>query len=280
MPGHLFCVFGPSNFQAAAILNFDVKLHPSKNIVQREMVTKESSVPKPLASSRNIQVIISQNQARMRCNWVRMSPAKRFSVTNWWQFAKGSDSTWLKRKICCREIETVAVLCEKFEHLNCITDHSQTRTQSLLGGGREETQRILGRKVRGAQRVMGRTNFPPSSPQSFASRLKATGYESGPLWFWSFLSEQDWERATLIRWNIISREGAIFRACQKSLRTSKTDPHKMFRFPSPSASKGLVGRSEKKKMKIMKLFQSDTVILNWKLFLHWNFKNMSRFCFL
>ena len=27
MPGDLFCVFGPSNFSAAAILNYDVGLH-------------------------------------------------------------------------------------------------------------------------------------------------------------------------------------------------------------------------------------------------------------
>ena len=44
----------------------------------------------------------------------------------------------------------------------------------------------FGKGMRGAQRVMGRTNsgkacFPPSSPQSFARRLKATGYESGLL---------------------------------------------------------------------------------------------------
>ena len=43
----------------------------------------------------------------------------------------------------------------------------------------------FGKGMRGTQRVMGRTNsgkacFPPSSPQSFARRLKATGYE------WSF----------------------------------------------------------------------------------------------
>ena len=55
----------------------------------------------------------------------------------------------------------------------------QTRTQSLLGGG-------FGKEMRDAQRVMGRTNsgkvafFPLSSPQSFARRQKATGYESGP----------------------------------------------------------------------------------------------------
>ena len=42
----------------------------------------------------------------------------------------------------------------------------------------------FGKEMRGAQRVMGRTNsekvasFTPSSPQSFARRLKATGYES------------------------------------------------------------------------------------------------------
>ena len=42
-------------------------------IVRRRMVTKESSVPNVLASRRNIRVIISQNQARTRRNWVRMS---------------------------------------------------------------------------------------------------------------------------------------------------------------------------------------------------------------
>ena len=42
--------------------------------MQRKMATKEGSVPKLLALSRNIRVIISQNQARMRCKWVRMTP--------------------------------------------------------------------------------------------------------------------------------------------------------------------------------------------------------------
>ena len=77
MPGHLFCVFGPSNFPAAAILNYDVARAvrwPGPKIVQRKMATKESSVLKPLASSRNIRVIISQSQVQMRCNWVKMSP--------------------------------------------------------------------------------------------------------------------------------------------------------------------------------------------------------------
>ena len=45
----------------------------------------------------------------------------------------------------------------------------------------------FGKEMRGAQRVMERTNsekvasFPPSSPQSFARRLKATGYESASM---------------------------------------------------------------------------------------------------
>ena len=45
----------------------------------------------------------------------------------------------------------------------------------------------FGKEIRGARRVMGRTNsrkvasFPPFSPQSFARRLKATGYESGTV---------------------------------------------------------------------------------------------------
>ena len=78
IPGHLFCIFGPLNFPATAISNYDVNVHcraqaPAKN-VQTKMVPKESSVPKLLALSRNIRVIISQNQARMRCNWVRMNP--------------------------------------------------------------------------------------------------------------------------------------------------------------------------------------------------------------
>ena len=42
-------------------------------IVQRKMAAKESSESNLLASSRNIGVIISQNEARMKCNWVRMS---------------------------------------------------------------------------------------------------------------------------------------------------------------------------------------------------------------
>ena len=46
----------------------------------------------------------------------------------------------------------------------------RTRTQSLLGGGREETQRIWGRRLSGAQRVMGRTTI-------LCVPLKATGYE-------------------------------------------------------------------------------------------------------
>ena len=51
---------------------------PSK-LMHRKITTKESSVPKLLDSSRDIRVIISQNRARMRCNWVRMNP--RLSVT-------------------------------------------------------------------------------------------------------------------------------------------------------------------------------------------------------
>ena len=46
-----------------------------------------------------------------------------------------------------------------------IRNKLQTRTRSLLGGGREETQRIWGRRSRGAQRVMGRTN-PFRAPKS------------------------------------------------------------------------------------------------------------------
>ena len=49
---------------------------------------------------------------------------------------------------------------------------AQTRTQSLLGGGREETQRIWERRLRGAQRVMGRT-----LPLTLCVPLKATGYD-------------------------------------------------------------------------------------------------------
>ena len=66
---------GPSNFPAATILNYDVVVHcRTQAPVKRKMATTESSVSNPLASSRNIRVIISQNQARMRCNWMRMSP--------------------------------------------------------------------------------------------------------------------------------------------------------------------------------------------------------------
>ena len=39
-------------------------------------------------------------------------------------------------------------------------------------------------------------------------------------------------------------------------------PNKMFRFPSPSDSKGLAGRSEKKKLKLKIIFQSNTIPLN------------------
>ena len=39
-------------------------------------------------------------------------------------------------------------------------------------------------------------------------------------------------------------------------------PNNMFRFPSPSDSNGLVGRSEKKKLKLKILFQSNTIPLN------------------
>ena len=38
------------------------------------MATKEKLVSNILASSRNIGMIIGQNQTRMRCMWVRMSP--------------------------------------------------------------------------------------------------------------------------------------------------------------------------------------------------------------
>ena len=39
----------------------------------------------------------------------------------------------------------------------------------------------------------------------------------------------------------------------------------MFHFPSPSTSKGWVGRSDQKKSK--KKIQNNTIPLNWKLFL-------------
>ena len=36
--------------------------------------TNKSSVPGPLASNRDIRVVVSQNHAQARCSWVRMSP--------------------------------------------------------------------------------------------------------------------------------------------------------------------------------------------------------------
>ena len=46
----------------------------------------------------------------------------------------------------------------------------------------------------------------------------------------------------------------VFIGTLKILTFTLGHPNKMFRFPSPSDSKRLVGRSEKKKIKIRKIF--------------------------
>ena len=100
---------------------------PQQELCKKEMTTKESSVPKPLASSRNIRVIISQNQAQMRCNRVRMSP-KDFQalIGGSWRKARLPHDLKIKSSVhvCRREIENVAVISGNFEHMNCITDYS------------------------------------------------------------------------------------------------------------------------------------------------------------
>ena len=64
--------------------------------------------------------------------------------------------------------------------INNVWLHNLSRlVPSRFYAAEERRRRGLGKEMRGAQRVMGRTDsFPPSSPQSFARRLKATGYES------------------------------------------------------------------------------------------------------
>ena len=74
MPCYLICVFGPSDFPAAVILNFDVVFPVPSKLLHGKMATKELLVPNLLASCRNIRMI-AQNQATIRCNWMRMNPA-------------------------------------------------------------------------------------------------------------------------------------------------------------------------------------------------------------
>ena len=88
MPGHLFCTFGPSNFSVATILNYDIVLHavPAKIGDQRKFSTETLSFKQEYSSDNHSESSPDEMQ-------LEEDESKRFSLTSWWQFTKGSTST-------------------------------------------------------------------------------------------------------------------------------------------------------------------------------------------
>ena len=110
-----------SNFPAAPILNYDV-CWP-----QQKLCIEKWRLKKPLASSRNTRAIISQSQARMRCNSVRMSPKDVQSLTG------GSlRKDWFQHDLIKKKIEWTLLLqtSREIDKL-CCCSHWEFRTSEM-----------------------------------------------------------------------------------------------------------------------------------------------------
>ena len=81
MPCYLICVFGPSDFPAAVILNFDVVFPVPSKLLHGKMATKELLVPNLLASCRKYSNDSSESSYdKMQLD---EDESSRFKIANW-----------------------------------------------------------------------------------------------------------------------------------------------------------------------------------------------------